>query len=50
MKTLQIQRKESEIDLLFEGKLLIRIKNSETSEQQLAEICARGWQLSAFEG
>jgi hypothetical protein len=50
MKILQIQRKESEIDLFFEGKLFIRLKDLTTADRQLSEICARGWTLSAFEG
>jgi hypothetical protein len=49
-KVLQIERKESEIDLLYEGKLLIRIKDLSLADRQLAEICGRGWTLLPVEG
>jgi hypothetical protein len=49
-KVLQIQRKDSEIDLLYDGKLFIRLKDISVADQQLAEICGRGWTLSPVEG
>ena len=49
-KVFQIQRKKSEIDLLHEGKLFMRLKDLSLADQQLAEICDRGWTLLPVEG